>query len=295
MSYQIKPLSETPIDQIHTAFVDAFSEYEVKIEMPIEKLTEMMKIRDLNLEYSIGCFEDDCLIGFILCGYREICGEKVCYDGGTGVIKAFQRKGIGELMLKELLVFLKEKQIKRFVLEVLENNIPAIKLYEKFGFRKTRKLECYEIKKEMLPTANSTEFLVCDDFSLFQNADLTRFELYRPSWQNDLQSIQNSSKNYAFVAIATGKQLLSYGFIHKTAGDIPQIGILNDWKNENLEGTLLNILAKRTLSEKIHVLNVEANNYLGKALLQSSFINYVNQFEMELVVYRPNHYCKFEF
>lgn len=283
-NYLIKTLADTPIDQVHAAFIDAFSEYEVKIDMPIEKLVEMMKIRDLNLDYSIGCFDGNCLVGFILCGYREINGEKVCYDGGTGVVKAFQRKGIGELMLKQLLVFLNEKQINRFVLEVLENNTPAIKLYEKFGFKKTRKLECYEIQKELLTAAISTEVSDCDDFTYFQNADLTQFELYRPSWQNHFQSIQNAFESYYFVAITRGKQLLSYGFIHKKAGDIPQIGILNDWKNEDLMCTLLNILAKRTLSEKIHVLNVEANNYLGKALLQSSFVNYINQYEMELVI-----------
>ncbi len=145
---QIKVLTGTPVEKIHEAFTDAFSEYEVRIDMPLEKLVEMMKTRDLNPDFSVGCFDGDLLVGFILTGYREIAGQKVCYDGGTGVIKAYQRKGIGEMMLKELLQFLKGKGISRFVLEVLENNTPAINLYEKYGFVKTRKLHCFEIEKQ---------------------------------------------------------------------------------------------------------------------------------------------------
>lgn len=280
--YLIKTLADTPIDQIHAAFVDAFSDYEVKIDMPIERLIEMMKTRDLNPDYSIGCFAGADLVGFIICGFRQIDGQKVCYDGGTGVVKAFQRKGIGEMMLKELLVFLKEKQVERFVLEVLENNTPAIKLYEKHGFRKTRKLECFERQNELRPIISNPEFLVSNDVSMFQNYHLAPYELYRPTWQNDLQSIQNVFDNYAFIAITAKNQMICFGFIHQTKGDIPQIGVLEEWKYKGLEAYLINELAQKTSSKKLVILNVEADNYLGKSLIQIGFENSVNQYEMEL-------------
>jgi len=116
-NFQIKSLSGTPVEKIHEAFTDAFSEYEVKLDMPLEKLVEMMKTRDLNPDFSVGCFDGDLLVGYILTGYREINGQKVCYDGGTGVIKTYQRKGIGEMLLKELLLILREKHVVRFVLK----------------------------------------------------------------------------------------------------------------------------------------------------------------------------------
>jgi len=281
-NFQIKSLSGTPVEKIHEAFTDAFSEYEVKLDMPLEKLIEMMLTRDLNPDYSVGCFDGDLLVGFILTGYREINGQKVCYDGGTGVIKTYQRKGIGEMLLKELLLILREKQIDRFVLEVLENNSPAIKLYEKHGFVKSRKLECFEIEKHELRPVPDRGFgiTVTNPATLIQNEELYR--LYPPTWQNEIQSVLNVSENYTCISLSCTSKILGYGFIHKTKGDIPQIGILEEWKNWGLEAHLVAELARHTTSEKIIVLNVEAENYLGETLHKLGFRNTVNQWEMVL-------------
>jgi ribosomal protein S18 acetylase RimI-like enzyme len=252
---QVKPLASTPVEKIHEAFSDAFSEYEVKLDMPLENLVEMMKTRDLNPDYSVGCFDGDLLVGFILAGYREINGQKVCYDGGTGVIKAYQRKGIGEMLLKELLLILREKHLDRFVLEVLENNTPAINLYEKHNFEKTRKLECFEIEKTDLRSVPDRGFgiTVTNPATLIQNEE--KYRLYSPTWQNEIQSVLNVSENYTCISLWCTSKILGYGFIHKTKGDIPQIGILEEWKQWGLEAHLIAELAKHTESEKMLVLN----------------------------------------
>jgi ribosomal protein S18 acetylase RimI-like enzyme len=230
----------------------------------------------------LGCFDGDLLVGFILTGYRKINGQKICYDGGTGVIKAYQRKGIGELLLKELLLILREKHIESFVLEVLENNTQAIKLYEKNGFAKTRKLECFEIAKNELRPVPDRGFgiTVTNPATLIQNEELYR--LYPPTWQNEIQSVLNVSENYTCISLACSGKMLGYGFIHKTKGDIPQIGVLEEWKHWGLEAHLISELSKHTVSEKLIMLNVEYNNYLGETLRKLGFRNSVNQWEMVL-------------
>jgi ribosomal protein S18 acetylase RimI-like enzyme len=288
-NFQIKSLSGTPVENIHEVFTDAFSEYEVKLDMPLEKLVEMMKTRDLNPDYSVGCFDGDLLVGFILTGYREINGQKVCYDGGTGVIKTYQRKGIGEMMLKELLLILRKKQVERFVLEVLENNTPAINLYEKHSFEKKRKLECYEMAKHELRPVPDRGFgiTVTNPATLIQNEE--KYRLYSPTWQNEIQSVLNVNENYTCISLSCTSKILGYGFIHKTKGDIPQIGILEEWKQWGLEAHLIAELAKHTKSEKMLVLNVEAENYLGETLRKLGFRNTVNQWEMVLKMQKKSN------
>lgn len=281
---QVRTLSETSVEKIHEAFIDAFSEYEVPLEMPLEKLKEMMITRDLNPEFSVGCFDGEKLVGFILTGYRETTGQKVCYDGGTGVIKAYQRKGIGEMMLKELLQFLKERGVSQFVLEVLENNSPAINLYEKYGVAKTRKLHCFEIEKQNLRPVPDRGFgvSVVTPAKILENDE--KYSLFQPTWQNENQSVLNVKENYTLVSLSCTGRMLCYGFIHKTKGDIPQMGILDEWKNWGLEAHLVAELARHTNSQKLIVLNVEGNNYLTDALQKLGFSNFVNQWEMVLVI-----------
>lgn len=281
---QIRSLTGIPVKTIHEAFTNAFSDYEVQIEMPVEKLREMMVTRDLNPDWSVGCFDGEKLTGFILTGYREKDGVITCYDGGTGVIKAYQRKGIGEMMLKELLQLLKEKGVSRFVLEVLENNTPAINLYEKYGFAKTRKLHCFEIDKQNLQSVTERGFgiSVVNPATVVENEE--KYSLFTPTWQNEIKSVTNVKENYTMVSLACNGRVLCYGYIHKTKGDIPQIGILEEWKQWGLEAHLLNEMAKHTESEKLIVLNVEENNYLAGVLKKQEFSNFVNQWEMVLEI-----------
>jgi len=198
------------------------------------------------------------------------------------VLKNYRRKGIGELLLKELLLILREKHIERFVLEVLENNAPAIKLYEKYGFAKTRKLECFEIAKQQLRPIPNRSFgiSVTNPATLVENEEL--YSLYPPTWQNEIQSVLNVAENYTCISLFCNGKMLGYGFIHKTKGDIPQIGILEEWKQWGLEAHLISELSKHTVSEKLIVLNVEAGNYLGEILRKLGFHNSVNQWKMVL-------------
>ena len=71
--------------------------------------------------------KDDQVLGYLY--YSDI------YDrieiNQIEVLEKFRCKGIASSLLEELI-----KQKKDITLEVRENNIPAIKLYEKFGFKK---------------------------------------------------------------------------------------------------------------------------------------------------------------
>ena len=278
----IKSLSNERIDVVHKTFVEAFFDYEIQIKMPIERFMEMFITRSLSLEYSIGCFDNEKLIGFILSGFHEIGNIKYCYDGGTGVIKEFRRKGIAENLLKELFQIFHRKNIKYFILEVLENNKPAINLYKKYGFEITRKLKCYECNRNVLTTKNTHRYLVSNNTSIYNGLDQNSYSLYRPSWQNDDISIRNAAENYSFVFISSNSKVICYGIIHKVKGDIPQIGLLNKFRNTELEQILINELIKHTTSDKISLINIEDASYLCKTLESIGFHNFINQYEMKL-------------
>ena len=71
----------------------------------------------------------------VLVGY---CGVWLSFDEGeimnVAVREEFRRRGCAGRLLEELLSRAKERGASRFILEVREKNLPAIRLYESLGF-----------------------------------------------------------------------------------------------------------------------------------------------------------------
>lgn len=59
------------------------------------------------------------------------------------VLKEFRGQGIGSMLLEALIMELKNRNINKLFLDVNETNIPAIKLYKKFGFVEISKRKNY--------------------------------------------------------------------------------------------------------------------------------------------------------
>ena len=53
---------------------------------------------------------------------------------GVAVLKDYQGKGIGKIMMKECIVWCKEHGIEQIELEVVTENNRAISMYKSFGF-----------------------------------------------------------------------------------------------------------------------------------------------------------------
>jgi putative acetyltransferase len=72
----------------------------------------------------------------------------VVYLGGLAIHPSFSGRGLGLLMLKEILSYAKEKGFLRVELSVLAVNEKAIRLYEKAGFEKEGVLRKYSRLEE---------------------------------------------------------------------------------------------------------------------------------------------------
>ncbi|MCD6503535.1 MAG: ribosomal-protein-alanine N-acetyltransferase [Thermoplasmata archaeon] len=85
--------------------------------------------------------EDGKLVGFVI-------GSLSTEESGRILVlfvkKDYRGRGVGKALMKEILRrFLVKYCVKEVTLEVHEKNETAIKLYEKLGFRKVRKLYKY--------------------------------------------------------------------------------------------------------------------------------------------------------
>lgn len=96
---EYRTLENTDSVCIYEAFTQAFSDYQVSVDMPFKSFETMLKRNGFMPAVSVGAFADRTLVGFILNGVRDWDNEKTVYDLGTGVIPDFRRTGImGELL-----------------------------------------------------------------------------------------------------------------------------------------------------------------------------------------------------
>lgn len=126
---------------------------------PIEVFEEDIKNNNLYL-----LKENDSILGaFVMYEHKEIEKDVEWKEPSTkafllnrvGVNVDYLRKGIGQKLVEEASIIAKEKDAKYLRLLVVEENTPAIKLYEKCNFKRVNGIHEEKIR---------------DDYSLFEYA-----------------------------------------------------------------------------------------------------------------------------
>ncbi|MGQ9514135.1 MAG: ribosomal protein S18-alanine N-acetyltransferase [Thermoproteota archaeon] len=101
-------------------------------------------------DFFLGAEEDERIIGYVMC--RIELGVSMTRPFGVvrkghvislAVDKMRRRRGISYNLMQEVLRRMRAAELKECFLEVRVNNDPAIKLYEKLGFRIARRIPSY--------------------------------------------------------------------------------------------------------------------------------------------------------
>ena len=278
-----KTVENISIENLHNTFLDAFSDYQVKMDLPLLKLQQMLQRRGYVAEASIGAFNNNILVGFILNAIRQWNGKLTAYDTGTGVINNYRNRGITSNMFLNVRELLKKMGVEQYLLEVIQSNTSAVNLYKKQGFEILRNLECYNLDKNkyISITINKVQHINIITESLWEY--LTKFWDFNPSWQNSIDSINALSDNFIYSIVNIGDTIAGYGIIDKNTGDIPQIAVDKNCRGKGIGKSIFTDLCNHTESDSIKVLNVDSHSTSMKNfLLKLGFDQNVKQYEMVL-------------
>ncbi len=267
-------------EEIYQSFLKAFSDYQVPMNMTFLQFEKMLKRRGFDPSVSVGAFEENSLVGFILNGCRMWNGKATAYDVGTGVIPQFRKQGITNHMLQTARQNFDKSGVEQYILEVLTANTSAANIYTKNGFTVEREFLCCQMDqgKKSTDLLHKPEQVMDPDWELF-----SKFWDYQPSWQNSIQSIEAVGENFNISAVRINNCIAGYGIIDKTTGEIPQIAVDKNWRSKGIGSSILADLINRTSSNQIKILNIDTRS---DAMLQfvtaAGFHNTVNQYEMKL-------------
>jgi len=273
-----RTLEDTDRDTLHKAFVNGFSDYQVKMDLPFWKFERMLLRRGFDPHISIGAFDGEALVGFVFNGLRQWQGKHTAYDQGTAVVPEYRRRGITSDMLSQLKPLLKKKQVEQYLLEVLTVNESAFALYKKQGFEVQREFTCCRLpldqvkKKEAYPVTRVEKI----DFD-----SVRTFWDFEPSWQNSVDSICSMPDAFAYFQACEGAAVIGYGVIEIASGDIPQLAVNPLHRGRGIAGSLLAAMADNVQAAALNVLNVQTGIQSAEGFLYGAgFAPTVGQYEM---------------
>ena len=267
----INPLSNISLEKIYKTFVEAFSDYHVKFTLSFDDFLFMMNRRGMNRDLSFGAFENERLLGFTLNGIGLWNGFLTAYDTGTGIIPDYRKKGLAKRIFHESLPVLRQNNIKQYLLEVLKQNKVAYELYIKLGFEVNREFDYYVFKKNDI---KNYAFAKCPDKIRIEETDeidwakAISFFDFEPSWQNSLEAIKRSFDSYFRIAAYKNENLVGFGFLQKSNGDIPQIAVNKDFRRKGIGSAIFRKLIDINQIENFQIINTEKTDIGMKKFLE---------------------------
>ena len=137
MSIEFLESSDFSLAELAPVFTASYEGYFIPFAVDETQLGYMVEVFDLDLSRSLVAVERERPVGLANLGRR---GERT-WLGGVGVVLGRRGSGIGESLTRLLLDQAREAGAREMALEVIVENAPAIALYEKLGFARTRELE----------------------------------------------------------------------------------------------------------------------------------------------------------
>ena len=137
------PASTLPIERLAALFNASYEGYFVPIQVDAAALDRMVQAWDIDLAKSRVAVEDGTPVGVALLALRDYRR----WIGGMGVVAGARRRGFGRALMETVLA----EASPQVTLEVIDENEPAIRLYEQLGFRRRRMLEVWSLAAGVPP------------------------------------------------------------------------------------------------------------------------------------------------
>ena len=235
-------LTAADFHSLYECFLDAFSDYQINLQMTEEQFEQRVKRDGVELELSAAAFDGERMIGFYMNGRGRWDGEETAYDAGTGVVLDHRRRGVAIELFEFMAPRLKERGITQYLLEVLTSNERAVALYRKLGFAETRKLAVVR-SSEVMKTIADVEGV---SIHSIDEPDWNVFSAYwdgEPSWQNSMDAVERVRDQCEIVGAFVDEKCVGYGIVFKPSSILMQLAVAQPFRRRGIGRKILSSLS----------------------------------------------------
>lgn len=275
---KISTLDNISYDEIANAFNIAFSDYYHPIKFTGEQLANKFLNEGGRSDLSVGVFDNNSLVGFILHFVNSTARETLVYNGGTGIAPDFRGVKLVSRMYEFILPILIFNKVNKMRLEVLVENAVAINMYKKQGFKIIRELDCF--KGKLSYKKSSCECEITSLQKIDWN-DVSEFWDFIPTWQNSIHVMNNLLGQNVCLGAEINSKIIGYIIYNPIIKKIHQIAVHKSYRKKGVASQLLNAI--EVFDDEIYFINADTKCNEFKQLLESrGLLIFAKQFEMEV-------------
>jgi len=282
---EYRTLDTVPFEVLYECFLEAFGDYLVKINLTAEDFRSVNIMRGVDYSASLGVFEDGKLFGFTLNGLGRWGGLFTAYDAGTAVLKKARGRGYSTSVFGKLVPLLKARGVENYLLEVIDGNDGAFRLYKKLGFDVKRRFVCMklaagEIKSGRAAAVEIKDIPVSGWEKLFNAAEDDG--ALSPSWQNSRDSIMRACGRFTVKAVFENGRPVAYGAVAPASGNMPQLWVKSSERGRGIGSAIFSSVASAAGEKALSCVNIdESGEEALRFLAARGFSETVRQYEME--------------
>lgn len=275
----VKNLSGVTFDELLDCFLAAFDNYFVKMPTDSSYYKKRWKAAKVDFNYSYGMFDGEKMVGFIIHAIDRRFGKLTAFNTGTGVIPSYRGQRIVKSIYAYALMDLQQNGFERSTLEVIKENVAAIRSYKSVGFEIYKEYACYagDIQVEKYDQLKLEE-MALEDINWESLPDQSSY-----SWDFQKETILEG--DYKFFYVLKHNAPESFFIINPQSQRLAQFDLLT----ADDEGWKRLFSAIKQVAKTISIINVDGRfkNKIEQLRLVG-LENTVNQYELELDIEEGN-------
>jgi GNAT superfamily N-acetyltransferase len=277
MSIHLLPADHVDVGLRADLINAAYADYYVPMYLTTDSMRSVDDLYDVDLARSVVAYDRSEPVGLALLSRRGDRG----WVSGVGVLPAWRRRGIGQLLMETLLKGAREAGVGQVTLEVIAQNRAARALYAALGFVERRELLCWRraadadalpIPEERLAEASLDELL----------AHFADWHDQPPCWQGEAATLGKMADRVRGYRLELDGAAAAYCLISERgeALMLMDVGINPQFGAVTAGRTLLQALVGLHRGRALALNNVPVDSDLNRALAALHFLVGVRQLEM---------------
>lgn len=139
-------LENIPESQIFDCMFEGFKDYFVSIPHSYNYWRNRYQAARVNWEFSIGAIDQGKLVALIIHGIDVFDKKLTAFNTGTCVLASHRGQALVDQMYQFILPKLIDSKIQTCLLEVIQENKRALRVYERIGFSIVQNYHCFKGK-----------------------------------------------------------------------------------------------------------------------------------------------------